>query len=134
MDKQYLNPEGALNSIPRGYSHAIKVSNPGSLLFLAGQGPVDENLGLVGGDDIEAQTRKTFQNIERLLKVAGASFSDIVKMIVFCSDIDNQQWPIRNVRAEFIDVDNPPVSTMIEVSKFAIKGMMIEIDCVVAIP
>ncbi|MEQ8701668.1 MAG: RidA family protein [Bauldia litoralis] len=134
MDKQYLNPEGTLNSIPRGYSHAIKVSNPGSLLFLAGQGPVDENLGLVGGDDIEAQTRKTFQNIERLLTVAGASFGDIVKMIVFCSDIDNQQWPIRNVRAEFIDVDNPPVSTMIEVSKFAIPGMMIEIDCVVAVP
>jgi 2-iminobutanoate/2-iminopropanoate deaminase len=134
MDKQYLNPEGALNSIPRGYSHAIKVTNPGSLLFLAGQGPVDENLALVGGDDIEAQTRKTFQNIERLLKVSGAAFGDIVKMIVFCSDIDNQQWPIRNVRAEFIDVDNPPVSTLIEVSKFAIPGMMIEIDCVVAMP
>lgn len=134
MDKQYLNPDGALKSIPRGYSHAIKVSNPGSLLFLAGQGPVDENLGLVGGDDIEAQTRKTFQNIERLLKVSGATFGDIVKMIVFCSDIDSQQWPIRNVRAEFIDVDNPPVSTMIEVSKFAIPGMMIEIDCIVAIP
>ena len=134
MKKEFINPAQALKSIPRGYSHAIKVTGLSGMLFLAGQGPVDENLKLVGAGSIEAQTRKTFQNIERLLKEAGASFKDIVKMIVFCSDIDQQQWPIRNVRAEFIDVDNPPVSTMIEVSKFAIPGMMIEIDVVAALP
>jgi len=134
MDRSYINPGGALNSLPRGYSHAIKVANPGSLLFIAGQGPVDENLKLVGAGDIEAQTRATFLNIKRNLEAAGASFKDIVKMIVFCSDIDHQQWPIRNVRAEFIDVEHPPVSTMIEVSKFAIKGMMIEIDVIAALP
>ena len=128
MERQFINPPGGLKSIPRGYSHAIKVTNPGALLFIAGQGPIDENLKLIGEGDIEAQTRATFRNITRTLEAAGGSCSDIVKMIVFCSDIDNQQWPIRNVRAEFIDVDHPPVSTMIEVSKFAIKGMMIEID------
>jgi 2-iminobutanoate/2-iminopropanoate deaminase len=134
MDRSYINPGGALNSLPRGYSHAIKVANPGSMLFIAGQGPVDENLQLIGAGDIEAQTRATFRNIKRNLEAAGASFKDIVKMIVFCSDIDAQQWPIRNVRAEFIDVEHPPVSTMIEVSKFAIKGMMIEIDVIAALP
>jgi len=29
LDKDYINPPGALNSLPRGYSHAIKVRNPG---------------------------------------------------------------------------------------------------------
>jgi 2-iminobutanoate/2-iminopropanoate deaminase len=134
MERQFINPPGGLKSIPRGYSHAIKVTNPGSLLFIAGQGPIDENLKLIGEGDIDAQTRATFRNIKRTLEAAGGSCADIVKMIVFCSDIDNQQWPIRNVRAEFIDVDHPPVSTMIEVSKFAIKGMMIEIDVTAVIP
>jgi len=134
MERQFINPPGALKSIPRGYSHAIKVTGPGALLFIAGQGAIDDNLNLVGAGDIEAQTRRTFQNIGRTLEAAGGSFKDIVKMIVFCSDIDKQQWPIRNVRAEFIDVDRPPVSTMIEVAKFAIPGMMIEIDCIAAIP
>jgi 2-iminobutanoate/2-iminopropanoate deaminase len=134
MEREFINPPGGLKSIPRGYSHAIKVKNPGAMIFIAGQGPVDENLKLVGEGDIEAQTRKTFENIGRTLAAAGASFKDIVKMIVFCSDIDAQQWPIRNVRGEFIDVDHPPVSTMIEVSKFAIKGMMIEIDVIAVAP
>ncbi len=134
MDRTFINPQDAAKSIPRGYSHAIKVTNPGSLLFIAGQGAIDENLGIVGEGDIEAQTRKTFENIKRSLDAAKATFSDVVKMVVYCSDIDSQQWPIRNVRSEFIDVNNPPVSTMIEISKFAVKGMMIEIDVIAAIP
>ncbi|MBM3485735.1 MAG: RidA family protein [Alphaproteobacteria bacterium] len=104
------------------------------MIFIAGQGAIDSNLKLIGGNDIEAQTRATFQNIKEKLTLAGASFTDVVKMVVYCSDIDTQQWPIRNVRAEFIDVDHPPVSTMIEVSKFAVAGMMIEIDVIAVAP
>ena len=132
MDRTFINPTDAAKSIPRGYSHAIKVENPGSLLFIAGQGAIDENLKIVG-NDIETQTRKTFENIKRNLDAAGAAFGDIVKMTVFCSDIENQQWPIRNVRAEFIDVERPPVSTMVQISNFAVKGMLIEIDVIAAI-
>jgi enamine deaminase RidA (YjgF/YER057c/UK114 family) len=54
-------------------------------------------------------------------------------MIVFCTDVAGQQWPIRNVRAEFIDTQHPPVSTMVEISKLAIEGMMIEIDVIAAL-
>ena len=133
MDKKFINPPNALKSIPRGYSHAIQVWNPGSLLFLAGQGPIDANLKLIGAGDIEAQTRATFENIKRNIEAAGGTMKDIVKMIVFCTDIANQQWPIRNVRAEFIDTENPPVSTMVEISKLAIEGMMIEIDVIAAL-
>lgn len=133
MEREFINPTGGLRSVPRGYSHVVKVRNPGAFVFLAGQGPVDDKLELVGGGDIEAQTRATFENIKRNLEAAGARFSDIVKMQVFVSHIESQQWPVRNVRAEFIDVDNPSVSTMIEVSKFAIEGMMIEIDVIAVI-
>ncbi len=133
MEREFINSTGASKSIPRGYSHVATVRNPGASVFLAGQGPVDENLKLVGGGDIEAQTRATFENIGRNLDAAGARFSDIVKMQVFLTDIATQQWPVRNVRAEFIEVESPSVSTMIEVSKFAIDGMMIEIDVIAVI-
>jgi len=133
MEREFINPTDGLNSKPRGYSHVVKVRNPGAFVFIAGQGPVDADLKLVGAGDIEAQTRATFRNIQRNLEAAGAGFSDIVKMQVFLTDIDAQQWPVRNVRAEFIEVENPSVSTMIEVSKFAIDGMMIEIDVIAVI-
>jgi enamine deaminase RidA (YjgF/YER057c/UK114 family) len=133
MERKFINPGNALNSIPRGYSHAITVSNPGKLVFVAGQGAIDENLNIVGEGDIEAQTRQTFRNLDRTLKESGATMKDIVKMTVFCSDVASQQWPIRNVRGEFIDAENPPTSTMIQVSGFAVKGMMIEIDVIAVV-
>ena len=133
MEREFINPSAGLKSKPRGYSHVVKVRNPGAFVFVAGQGPVDADLKLIGGDDIEAQTRATFENIKRNLEAAGARFSDIVKMQVFLTDIETQQWPVRNVRAEFIEVENPSVSTMIEVSKFAVAGMMIEIDVIAVI-
>jgi len=68
----------------------------------------------------------------RNLEAAGAGFADVVKMTVYLLDIKNHQWPVRNVRAEFIDTENPPVSTMVEVSRLAIDGMLIEVDVVAA--
>ena len=130
MQREFLNPTGGMKSVPRGYSHAVKVRNPGTLVFVAGQGALDENMKLVGSNDIEAQTRQTFTNIKRSLEAAGASFRDVVKMVVYLLDIQSHQWPVRNVRAEFIDVDNPPVSTMVQVSQLAIPGMMVEIDVI----
>ncbi len=54
-------------------------------------------------------------------------------MQVFPGDIATRQWPVRDVGAEYIDLDHPSVPTMIEVSKFAIEGMMIEIDVIAVI-
>jgi enamine deaminase RidA (YjgF/YER057c/UK114 family) len=134
MTIKHINPTGALKSIPRGYSHVVRADNVGSVVVVAGQGAVDENLKIVGGNSIEEQTRVTFRNIERNLKAAGADWKDVIKMNIFCSDVATQQWPIRNVRSEFIQVDNPPVSTMIQVSGFAIPGMLLEVDVYAVLP
>lgn len=133
MSIKHINPGAAMKSIPRGYSHAVRADNVGSFVVVAGQGAIDEKMNIVGGNDITEQTRATFRNIERNLKAAGAGWKDVIKMVVYCSDIATQQWPIRNARSEFIDVDHPPVSTMIQVSGFAIPGMMIEIDVYAAL-
>lgn len=130
MQREFINPKGHLNSIPRGYSHVVKVKNPGTFIYVAGQGPVNEKLELIGLGDIEAQARATFQNIKRNLETAGAGFADVVKMTVYLLDVKNHQWPVRNVRAEFINTENPPVSTMVQVSRLAIDGMLIEVDVV----
>lgn len=134
MERRFINPAGALKSIPRGYTHVIRVDQPGALVYVAGQGPVDRDLKLVGAGDFEAQVRATFQNIQRCLEEAGATFDDVVKMTVYVTDIKNQQWPFRNVRSEFINKENPPVSTMVEISRLAIDGMMVEVDVVATLP
>ncbi len=134
MEKTVINPSAAFTSVPFGFSQAIKVTNPGSLLFVAGQGAFDEKFNLVGAGDIEAQTRASFAAIARNLAAAGASFKDVVRLVVYCSDIEAQRSAIRKVRAEFVDAERPPASTMIEVSKFAETGMLIEIEATAVVP
>jgi 2-iminobutanoate/2-iminopropanoate deaminase len=134
MEKLVVNPPGAFDSVPLGFSQAIKVRAPGSLIFVAGQGPLDERSQIVGAGDIEAQARAAFGNAARILAAAGGSFKDVVKMVVYCSDIDNQRAAIRKVRGEFVDKEHPPASTMIEVAKFAEAGMLIEVDVTAVLP
>jgi len=109
----------------------VKVTNPQSLIFVAGMAAVGPDLKIVS-DDIREQTRVCFQIIEKELEAAGATLDDICDMTVYLLDIENHKWPVREVRSEFFDDDRLPVSTMIEVRNFAIEGMLIEIDVIAA--
>src|SRR4051794_33262406 len=100
MTTEFINPESAWDAGPRGYSHVVRVTNPTATIYVAGQAAVDKDLNMIALD-IEGQTRATLENIKASLAAAGATMADIVDMTVFLRDIDNHQWPVRNVRAEF---------------------------------
>ena len=107
------------------YTDAVRF---GDLLFLSGVAPVDENLRVVGGDDVAAQARQVFLNMERLLKAAGAGFSDILKVTVYLTDVADRP-KINPIRQEFFG-ETRPASTLIGVKALALPGMKIEIEAV----
>jgi reactive intermediate/imine deaminase len=76
-----------LQRIPNtaGYplSRAIRA---GDLLLLSGQIPLDQNGQVVRGD-IAAQTHAVLERIGETLKLAGASYSDVVRATVWLADI-----------------------------------------------
>ena len=111
------------------YTDAVRV---GDLLFVSGCVPTDADGNVVGGDDVAAQARKTFENIGLILERAGASFSDVAKVTVFLTDVDDRP-KINPVRQEVFG-DAKPASTLIEVSRLAIPGIKIEIEAVARIP
>ena len=96
---------------PPGYSHAMRA---GGLLFVAGQVPLDDEGVLVGPGDMAAQARQAFRNLGAVLAAAGAGWVDLVKLTYFVTDIAHVA-AIREARDEFINVANPPASTLVEV-------------------
>ena len=67
------------------YSQAIRA---GTLLFIAGQIPLDPSGQMVeGGVDIQA--RRVLDNIGAILKSAGLSFSDVVRTTVYLADMND---------------------------------------------
>jgi 2-iminobutanoate/2-iminopropanoate deaminase len=86
-DRQVIVSERAPALMPDAvvqplYSQGIR---SGKWVFLAGQVGANANGQLARGD-IHAQTTQTLENVETLLKAAGAGFSDIVHVTLYLRD------------------------------------------------
>ena len=112
-------------------SHYTDAVRAGDLLFVSGCVPVDGEGKLVPGD-VVAQARQVFANIGAVLEAAGAGFGDVVKVTVFLIDVDDRP-AVNTVRQEVFGTARPS-STLVEVSRLAVPGALIEVEAVAAIP
>ncbi len=113
-------------------SHYTDAVRAGDLLFVSGVVPVDVHGALVGGTDVVAQAEAVFENMRRVLAAAGAGPEDVVKVTVFLLDVDDRPR-INPVRREFFGKTRP-ASTLVEVSRLAIPGALIEVEAVAVLP
>lgn len=95
-------------------------------VYVSGQGPVDPNTGEVVSEDIREQTRQTLSNVEAVLRAADASLSDIVKVTVFVTDMNNYE-AVNEVYADYVD-EPYPARSAVEVADLPIDiGVEIEV-------
>ena len=113
-------------------SHYTDAVRAGDLLFVSGCVPVDARGELVGGDDVVAQARQVFANVGAVLEAAGASFSDVAKVTIFLTDVDDRAL-INPVRQEVFG-ETRPASTLVEVSRLAVPGARLEVEAVALLP
>ena len=108
-----------------GYSHAV--TGRGRWVATSGQVARGGEGKLVGPGDPEAQTRQVFANLDRALAAAGASFTDVIKVNYYVTDI--AMLPVvRTIRDEYVDTARPPASTAVQVTALAMPDLMIEIE------
>ena len=113
-------------------SHYTDATRFGDLLFISGCGPLDALGNVVGGDDVAAQARATLENIGAILEAAGATFADVLKVVVYLTDV-NDRAAINPVRQEFFG-DSRPCSTLIGINELVVPGMKVEIEAIAGIP
>ncbi|TKJ41133.1 reactive intermediate/imine deaminase [candidate division LCP-89 bacterium B3_LCP] len=99
----------------------------GTLVFTAGQIPIDPVSGEVAGDDIVSQTKRAIQNLDAVLEAAGSSLQNVVKTTVFLQDMDDFA-AMNEVYASFFG-EVPPARSAVEVAKLP-KGVLVEIEAV----
>jgi len=112
-------------------SHYTDAVRAGDLLFVSGCVPVDGSGALVPGD-VVAQARQVFANVGAVLEAAGAGFADVVKVTVFLVDVDDRE-AVNTVRQETFGPTRP-ASTLVEVSRLAVPGALIEVEAVALCP
>jgi reactive intermediate/imine deaminase len=119
--------EIAVDGLAEPISHYTDAVAAGDTLYLSGIVPVDAE-GNVVGDDVVAQARQVFDNMRRVLAAAGARPADVVKVTIYLLDVDHRPL-INPVRQEFFGSARP-ASTLVEVSRLAFPGALLEIEAV----
>lgn len=110
------------------YSQGITISS--TLLFTAGQIPIDPTTGHLVQGDIKAQTRQVLRNLQAILEAGGASLQSVVKTTVFLKDM-NEFAAMNEVYNEFFHSVVPARST-IEVSRLP-RDVKIEIEAIASL-
>jgi len=112
------------------YPHARRV---GHLLFLSGVGSRRRGTDEIP-QGIEAQCRSCFDNVRAVLEDAGASWNDIVDVLVFLTDMKRDFATYNRVYAEhFAGPGKPnPTRTTIEVGALP-TDICIELKVVAAV-
>jgi len=131
MQKTVLNPNEHA-----GYARAVVVEkSTHDHVSMAGVIPTDED-GNVVGDDMKAQTRQVYRNIEGHLQELGGSLADVIRHRVFVTTMDDDAVEgYHEGHTEFFDEpENLPAGTLIEIDGLVLEDAMIEIEIEAIVP
>lgn len=103
------------------YSQAIQA---GDFIFISGQIPINPASGKIE-EGIENQTKQVLNNLDAILKEAGASFEDVVKFTIFLSSMDDFAT-VNEIYGKYLQEPYPARAT-VEVSRLP-KDVLVEMD------
>jgi len=113
------------------FTEVVTVTGPGKMIFLAGVGAEDEdkpqgNIRHLGNPYL--QCKYAYDKMTRHLAKHGATLADVVKQVVYVTDI-RYQADVAKCRRESYGEGSPiPANTFLVISGLAIQGMLLEID------
>ena len=108
------------------YNQAVKA---GGVLYCSGQIALDPATGaMVGGGDVEAETRQVLANLQAVLAAGGATPQQVVRTTVFLADLADFAL-VNALYAEVFGEGVSPARACVEVAALP-KGARVEIDCI----
>ncbi|CAF3198245.1 unnamed protein product [Rotaria socialis] len=110
------------------YSQAVQIDQT---LYLSGAIGLDPSTGKLAGDTVQEQTRQALKNVGEVLKAAGASYHNVVKVNVFLQDMNDfsamneiyaevfsERYPARST----VQVAGLPWNAKVEIEGIAVMG------------
>lgn len=109
------------------YNQAIRAT--GTMIFVAGQIPLDPATGMrVGDGDVARETEQVLANLAAILQAAGVGLEQVVKTTVFLADM-NDFGAMNAVYARYFPGPTAPARACVEVARLP-KDVRVEIDCI----
>ena len=115
---EFANTEHA-PAPPGPFSHATVISD---WVYTSGMGGLDPVTGQVVSDDVIEQTKQSIRNVEAILAGAGCTLQDVVKAVVYLTDMAD--YPRVNSVYEEAFAPNRPARTCVAVSALPVRERM----------
>lgn len=129
MNNQFINPEGI--APPTGYTHVV-TTDARRTIYISGQIGIDPQGNVQEG--LRAQTIQVFENLKTALASVGATFDNVLKVTYLIVNFKSEDRAIvREIRAQYVNAQHPPESTLIGVQALAMPELLIEIEAIAAL-
>lgn len=122
MGRKAFNSEGPAPIGP--YSRAVEMGN---LVYFSGQTPIDPATGILVDGDIMVQTQQCFKNLFSILKSAGLTSDDVMKLNVYLIDMKDFE-KMNEVYSKQFNYP-PPARTTVGVRELPL-GARVEIEMI----
>lgn len=109
----------------KGFAYAQATAWQGQL-HISGTLSLDEAFAVVGAGDMAAQLAQIYRRIRTTLEAHGATFSDVLKETVYVTDME-AMLAANGERAKAYGT-HTPACTVVEISRLAFPGCMVEIE------
>lgn len=119
-------------SLKLGYNQAEVISGTSRQLICAGQTAVD-GLGVPQHiSDMRGQIGLTLDNLEAVLAGAEMSLSNIIRLGIYTTDVDEALKNFDLLGMRFGPIQCAPPMTLLGVTRLAIPGLLFEIEATAA--
>jgi enamine deaminase RidA (YjgF/YER057c/UK114 family) len=115
-------------SVEMGFNQGEVVSGHTRTLYCSGQTAMDGDGKPQHDGDMAAQLALSLDNLEAVLREAGMSLANLVRLNVYTTDVD-LLFPSYGVLAARLGAAGvAPATTMLGVSRLAIPGQLVELE------
>ena len=126
LERTAVNPVAW--SLEMGFNQGEVVSGEARTLYISGQTSMNTDGRPEHHGDLAAQLALSVDNLEAVLSEAGMTLANLVRLNVYTTDIDALFPHYGKLAGRLGAAGVSPTTTMLEVSRLAIPGLLVELE------
>ncbi len=126
MEQRKVNPWTWQDQF--GFSQAIEVTGASRVLYCAGQTSTGPDGATLHPGDMRAQGRAAIDNLETVLRDAGMTLANVVRLNYYVTDVDRYLTEAAAIGERVAAAGVQPAGTLLGVSRLAFPDLLIEIE------
>lgn len=111
-----------------GFVHGTAVPADARTVYLAGQAAVDDQGNPTHAGDMVAQVDASLDNIETILREAGMTLANVVRLNIYTTDVDAFFAAHPTLVARLDAAGCKAASTLLGISRLAFPEMLVELE------